>query len=402
MARNRWLILLVLFLARAAMGFQFQSVAAVSPILVESLALDFALLGTLIGVWMLPGVAVAIPGAVLSHRFGDKNVVLCGLALMAIGSLLTAGAATYTVALTGRLVAGTGAALLNVLLAKMVADWFADLELATAMSLLVVSWPLGIGLALVVLGPLSLATSWALGIQVTAWVCTAALVIVALVYRRPVGADKAGSTQPLSWRLSRPHLVLILTAGLIWTFYNVGYIVVVSFSPVLLAEQGRSAANAAVVASFATWPLIATVPLGGVLADRTGRGHAIMVGCFIAMAAAMPLMLAVPSPLIMLAIIGIVAGPAAGVIMALPARALPPQSRNLGMGIFFTLYYLGMATLPGIAGWFRDLSGFRAAPLLFGSILLICATMCALAYRRLERTTTPVSPIAGHTIGRVE
>lgn len=189
MAPNRWLILFVLFLARTAMGFQFQSIAAVSPILVESLALDFALLGTLIGVWMLPGVAVAIPGAVLARRFGDKNVVLCGLVLMILGSVLTAGAETYAGALTGRIVAGTGAALLNVLLAKMVADWFADRELATAMSLLVLSWPLGIGLSLVVLGPLSLATSWSLGIQVTAWVCVMALVSVAFVYRQPEGAD---------------------------------------------------------------------------------------------------------------------------------------------------------------------------------------------------------------------
>ena len=90
--------------------------------------------------------------------------------------------------------------------------------------------------------------------------------------------------------------------------------------------------------------------------------------------------------------IGIVAGPAAGVIMALPARALPQESRNLGMGVFFTLYYLGMASLPGIAGWFRDLSGFRAAPLLFGSFLLIFATVCALVYRRLEKKSARVVP----------
>jgi len=72
MASNRWLILLALVLARTAMGFQFQSIASISPLLVETLAIDFASLGTLIGVWMLPGVAVAIPGAMLGRRFGDK------------------------------------------------------------------------------------------------------------------------------------------------------------------------------------------------------------------------------------------------------------------------------------------------------------------------------------------
>ena len=40
---NRWVTLLVLFIARTAMGFQFQSVASVSPLLVRDLAIDLAL-----------------------------------------------------------------------------------------------------------------------------------------------------------------------------------------------------------------------------------------------------------------------------------------------------------------------------------------------------------------------
>src|SRR5688500_866405 len=149
---NPWVILFVLFLARTAMGFQYQSVAAVTPLLVADLALDLALFGTLIGAWMLPGVALAIPGGLLGKRLGDKQVTLAGLALMALGSLLTAGAAEYWSALAGRVVSGTGAVLLNVLLAKMVADWFSGRQIATAMGILVVSWPVGIGAALVVLG----------------------------------------------------------------------------------------------------------------------------------------------------------------------------------------------------------------------------------------------------------
>src|SRR5688572_24591633 len=174
---NPWLILFVLFLARTAMGFQFQSVAAVSPLLVADLALDLALFGTLIGAWMLPGVALAIPGGLLGKRLGDKPVTLAGLALMALGSLVTAGAAEYWSALAGRVVSGTGAVLLNVLLAKMVADWFSGRHIATAMGILVISWPVGIGAALVVLGPLSVALTWPFALQVAAWVCVAALLL---------------------------------------------------------------------------------------------------------------------------------------------------------------------------------------------------------------------------------
>jgi len=60
---------------------------------VQTLAIDFALLGTLIDAWMLPAVAVAIPGGWLGQRFGETQVVLVGLGLMVLGSLLVAGAA---------------------------------------------------------------------------------------------------------------------------------------------------------------------------------------------------------------------------------------------------------------------------------------------------------------------
>jgi MFS family permease len=374
-------MLAVLFAARSAMGFQFQSVASVSPLLMQDLAIDFALLGALIGVWMLPGVVVAIPGGLLGRRFGDRNVVVAGLALMALGSFVTAAAHGYGPAIAGRVVSGAGAVILNVLIAKMVADWFQAGALASAMGILVTSWPFGIGLALIVLGPLSAATSWAFAIQVTAWVCIAAVVGVALVYRTPPAhEDRAVAAAPLG----RRDLSLACVAGVIWAFYNVGYIIVVSFVPVLLAARGIGAANAAVMASFASWPLMLSIPLGGYLGDRTGRGNAIMIGGLIAMAAAMPSMLASPSPLAMLVVFGVIAGLPGGIIAALPGRALAPKVRHLGLGIFFTLYYVGMAVLPALAGWFRDRFSEDAAPLIFGSALLVAAALLVALFRRIE------------------
>ncbi len=376
------------------MGFQFQSIASVSPLLVRELDIDMAALGVLVGAWMLPGVAVALPGGVLARRFGDKSVALLGLSVMVLGSVVVAAAADYRAAVAGRVISGTGAVLLNVLVTKMVADWFAHRELATAMALLVTSWPLGIGLALLVLGPLGAATSWSFAVEITAWVCGAAWLLVALIYRRPAAqrASPEAPTPPSSWRITRPELQLAFVAGLIWTLYNVGYIIVVSFSPILLVQKGLGAAGAALVASFATWPLVATIPIGGLLADRTGRGHGIMVSCFLAMAAMMPFMLAAPSPLVLLAVVGALAGPAAGIIMALPARVLSPGCRHVGMGIYFSLYYLGMAVLPGAAGWLRGVTETDSAPLAFGSALLVGAALCAVLFRSLERRQAVPGP----------
>jgi hypothetical protein len=59
---ERWLILAVLFLARTAMAFQFQAVAAVSSVVVADFGIDYTQLGLLIGLYLLPGTVIAYPG----------------------------------------------------------------------------------------------------------------------------------------------------------------------------------------------------------------------------------------------------------------------------------------------------------------------------------------------------
>jgi MFS family permease len=88
MVQNRWFMLALLFLARTSMGFQFQTVGSLGPILVDSLGLEYTVVGTLIGLYLLPGVFVALPGGVLGERFGAKRVVTAGLAMMVVGGAI--------------------------------------------------------------------------------------------------------------------------------------------------------------------------------------------------------------------------------------------------------------------------------------------------------------------------
>ncbi len=138
-AGERWLILAILFLARTAMGFQFQSIAALSSFLMDGLRIEYAQLGLLIGLYLLPGIAIAYPGGLLGQRFGDKRIALLGMMLMILGGILAAIGNDYWSVFAGRLIAGTGAVLLNVLLTKMTTDWFIGREIGTALAILVSS-----------------------------------------------------------------------------------------------------------------------------------------------------------------------------------------------------------------------------------------------------------------------
>src|SRR3979490_963127 len=83
--RNRWAVLAVLFFVRSTMAVQFQSVAAVAPLLGADLGISLADIGILIGLYSVPGVVFALPGGAVGQRFGDKKTVLAGLILMMAG-----------------------------------------------------------------------------------------------------------------------------------------------------------------------------------------------------------------------------------------------------------------------------------------------------------------------------
>ena len=86
-----WRALALLTIARTSLGFQFQSVASVSPLLVEQMGLTYPDLGTLIGLYFAPGLVIALPGGALGQRFGDKRMVVFGLLLMAVGGIAPPG-----------------------------------------------------------------------------------------------------------------------------------------------------------------------------------------------------------------------------------------------------------------------------------------------------------------------
>jgi MFS family permease len=387
---ERWLILAVLFLARTAMAFQFQAVAALSSFFTADAGLDFTQLGFLIGLYLLPGTVIAYPGGLLGRRLGDKRVALLGMVLMVAGGVMTASPHAPTL-FAGRLISGIGAVLLNVLLTKMTTDWFIGREIGTALALLVTSWPFGIGLALVVLPWLAAQTSFAAALASTAAAAALVLMLIAAIYREPPAAVAAvPSRQEGRVRLSPRELGLVSLAGGVWMLFNVGYILVVSFSPALLMSHGLSPRDAGLVTSLVSWTVIVTVPLGGVLIDRIGHPTTVMVGSLAAFGLAALLLPSAPSPALM-TFIGVVAGLPAGAMMVLPAEVLRPANRAAGMGVFFTWYYAGMAILTLIGGMLRDLSGAQGAPLLLAAAVELLA-VAVLAFLRLSQRRDRPAP----------
>jgi predicted MFS family arabinose efflux permease len=385
---DRWAVYALILAARIAMTIQVASVGALGPALLADpgLGLGYTGLGALIGAYMLPGTLVALPAGWLAAGLGERRMVLAGLALSAAGGLAFAAAPGFAAAFAARLAGGAGAALLNVVLSAMVMARFTGPALAPAMGGFLAAYPFGIGFSMVALPALAAAAlSWRTAMLAVAALGALVLAAVPFVLRAPpppAGPAPAG-TERRKGLLRRGEWGPVLAAGAAWAFLNVSFAVVFGFAPALLTERGASPAAAGALASLIGWASIPLAPLGGAIAERTGRPLLATAACLAGMAvAAAVLALAngiVPQSAALL-VAGLVGSIAATVIMTLPARALAPESRAFGMGVYWTVFYAGMAALPPIAGWAADAAGGAAAALGVTAGFYLAAVLAVAAY----------------------
>jgi MFS family permease len=383
---NRWAILAVLVFARTMMAFQYQSVAALSPGLMDSYLLSITEIGLLIGLFLGPGIVVALPGGAIAARFGDKRVTALSLLLMLGGGLLLAYATTLGWMAAGRILSGIGGVMINVILTKMVVDWFAGREIGTAMGLLIAAWPFGIALALALLPALE-----AIGGLEFAWNGTLALLALALLLFLLVYKSAAINAAAAGTARDRLKLSSLLTVALLWAFYNAALAMVFGFGPLLLIDQKHEAATAAATISVYMLTLTVGVPFGGILSDRTGRGDlliAVTVAGFGMILLALPF-IPTGASLTAYAIAGFISGLPAGIIMTLPARVLAPGVRALGMGVFFTVYYAVMLVAPGLAGALAEQVGDTSLPFTLGAAFCGICLLCFWLFGRMTAASAP-------------
>lgn len=380
MAKRRWALVAAISLARVAFGYQFQSLASLGPELLARFGLGYAQLGTLIGLYMAPGILVALPGGLLGRRFGERLVVGGGLLLMLLGSLACAVAGGPAGIGAGRALAGAGAVMLIVMQGKMLSDRFVGRAFMPVMGVVVGAFPVGVGLVELTHGPLVRAVGWP-GLFIFGAGLAAVSLVLFVIAAEPARPSAIGS----AWALpSRRECELVAVAGVIWTAYNAGYYGFLSYMPSFLAVRGHDPGLLALVLLVATWCNLPATVLGGALAARYGERPVFMVGTLAGIVAvAGPAVL--DWPLLWGLLFGTVASIHAGVIVALGTLSARPENRAVGMGLFYTIYYAGGALLPAMCGRAADLAGDPAGALVAAAALSGIAIPAFMLHRFMLR-----------------
>ncbi len=387
---QRWSVLAMLFVCRASLGFHFQTVGSVADPLVAQFGFANAEIGLLIGLFMLPGLLLSLPAGWAGSRFSDRHLVGTGLLLLALGGAVSALSSGFGGLAAGRLASGAGFVFCTLYFTKMVVDWFAGKELATALGILVMSWPLGIAAGQLGHTLLAQASSWRAVFAVASLGCAVAAVVVLWRYRAPPGVPAVAARTAA--RLPRDELLLTLLAAAVWGLFNAGYIVYLSFAPRVLVAGGYSATQAASVISIASWVMIFSVTLAGRVADRSGRHALVLCLCLAAGVASLLLLQHTAWAVALSLVFGLIGAAPAGIIMSLTAQAMAPQRRAFGMGVFFSLYHVIVTTAPPLAGWLFDRTGQPFAAIVLAAALFAATGLGFAAFGPLKRRLAGAAP----------
>ncbi len=355
-----WLVLgVAFFLSVVAVMAQFAA-PPLMPVLMSAFGVDIAQASSLMSVFAITGVVLALPAGLVLGRFGPLPTGAAAAVAVVVGSVVAAAAPSYGVLLAGRAVQGLGTGLVGVTAPAVVATAFSPQRRGAAMGIWAMWVPAGSLLMYLIGPPLAMAHGWPAVWWLTAGLGVAALVawVATLAAAGLRGAAGGNSAQRALADLreglaGRDIWLLVLVFALFATANGAAN----TFIPVFLTGQrGFDVAGAAAVSSLAMAGMAVGSVAAGVVGDRIGSRRRVFAVALLATAplAVLPYLLAGAALALALFAFGAFAGAIPSAVFASVPDAVPHPR-------------LGGAGMAGIM--LGQNAGFVAGPMLFAALL---------------------------------
>jgi len=323
----------------------------------SSLGADLSLVGLVVGSYGLTQLLLRIPSGWLADRWGRrKPFVVFGFAVTAVSSLIMFWAPSPLYLVIGRGLSGV-AATMWVMLAVLVAGSFPANQAVAAMGLAGFANALGQIFGTAVGGWVAQVWGWGAPFLVSAGVSVIGILLLLTVAEKRLPVGNPVSLRALLAALSNRRLLIVcLTAAL--TQY-LTYVTVFGFTPVYAQSLGASRIELGWLTVAGLVPQAILSLTVGRLATRWGTVPLLLVGTGITTlaTAAIPFVGTLP----LLALVQVIGGLGRGItsplLMGLSIETVPIARRAMVMGIFQSIYALGMFVGPVVAGRIGELHG---------------------------------------------
>ncbi|MCY0149624.1 MFS transporter [Hoeflea sp. G2-23] len=372
--------LAVLLVARTSVSFQFQSVAPLNALLEARFPLSLSGLGLLLGLYMAPGVIIALFLPTFTARFGRTPSICAAFALMACGEFLLWRATGLEQAMVARLIAGTGGCVIYIATINMVADLKTVIPSAARMGLIAAAWPFGNAMALALLGWLShIAPELSTEVPFALIIVSLAATGVLLILDREQGALNHSPPSIVRWKRI---LGQIWKFALAFSLYNIAFIILTGFSGRILLDKGIQSSVASSIAGIPMWMFLLSVPFGGVFAGKSHAGDRMLVALGCVGGAIAVLASSIGSyQLPLYAIAGLLGGlPTAPLLQR--ARTASDEGTEMTYSALFFVFFVVLIVLPPLAGRVADLTGSWTILWIVAALLFIAAALFPAATRQ--------------------
>lgn len=288
--QNHVLVSVLLVLAGIAVALGQFKVPSIMPAIMEQFDMDVGSASMLMSVFTLAGIFLSLPTGFLARRFGAKNMMVAAVVVMVVGTTVGTLATSAAVLVLSRAVEGVALVFCGVSAPLAIRAYVAPEKVGFASGI----WALWFSLGSFVGGVLTPTVFGAIGFQGT-WCVMAGIALVAgglmLLFVRPVGGGRflesvlrpqdGAPREKMSMKGLFSRNVLLVLGGFL--MFNMALISFLSFSPTFLQGEGMDATLAGFASTLPMLVAVASSPLFGVLADKTGRLKALMVASMLVM-----------------------------------------------------------------------------------------------------------------------
>jgi MFS family permease len=374
------------------------------PLLNQDLGISYTMLGALISIRGMISSGMQVPAGFLVDRYGAKMVLSIGLAMCAIGTLMTAAAVDYWMILAGGLVLGIGNSSFHPADYSILSGSVAEKYMGRAFSLHSFSGNVGNALAPAVLIAITSFYNWRISLLVAG---VMGLVVLAVLLsqwsllaedavpakrKKKKGAEAGPEDKKSSWEVTR--FILSSPAILfLFLYYCMNQLAgggLKNFSVAGLSathDTSHAIANAAFTAFLVS--NAAGVLVGGWLADRMKNHHELVAAVGLGIASCVVLLVGIVDiPGVLLVAIFAFAGLTNGLIGPardmLIRRASPKGSMGKVFGFVFSGQSIGQAIAPMLFGFMID-TGAPAWIFYTSAIFTLICMLMVLSSARFSR-----------------
>jgi cyanate permease len=382
----RWVIEIMVYLGSLALGMVWYSIGPMLLTLTEELQITMTQAGLLTGaIALVLGIFALISGTV-SGRIGLKLTACLGIAMMALGGIISGVLPNYPLILTGRILFAVGAGMFFPMIGAIIMQWFSGRELLIVNSINFSGMTAGIAIGLLITTPLIEALGW----QMTLMVYGALCALFAILYwpllkeRGPAVAihdevPDRSQEPPLeeehevkaydvlkmkeTWLLAFSFLAPNSAAVAMGTFLPAYYV----------KEKGMTMAVASSWTSIIFFIGVPAAIVGGIWAAKAGlrRPFLIYDGIILGIGCLGSVFFSGPLLLVFLALTGIGLLFYTGIFFTIPMElpGMSPKVAGFMMGIIIFIGMEGGFITPIIIGSMETMSGSLKSGLLLFSLL---------------------------------